>query len=151
MPAEGPDAGQLQLRLGFQSHVDDDPRRKWIVSGSGGEVDGGVAAPRPARTTTDRHSTLPQNQHDLCCGLTRPVEYLLVAEPYCRSAVDCGIQITLEIVVPGGCRIVKQSAVELYDQPPPIFDVAIPHARRRRRPGLSSATGRPCARSTRSR
>lgn len=44
-----------------------------------------------------------QNLGDLRCGLTRPVENLLVAQSHRRPAIDCGIEITLEIIVPGGC------------------------------------------------
>lgn len=78
--------------------------------------------------TTHSDSAPSQNLRNLRCGLTWPVKYLLIAESDSRPAIDRGIQIALDIVVPGDGRIVEQPAVELYRQPLSIFDVAVAHS-----------------------
>jgi len=91
--------------------------------------------------TTHGDPTPSEHLCNLRCGLTWPVEYLLIAESDRPPAVDRGIQIAFDVVVPGGRRVVEQPAIELYHQPLPVLDVAVSNTGRRRRPVLTTASG----------
>jgi hypothetical protein len=75
--------------------------------------------------------------------VARPVEDLPIRQPDGRPAVDRSIQISFEVRIPPGRRIVKHPAIEFDHEPFAVLGIAIADADGRRRTLLSDGSGQP--------